>query len=308
MLGSTDLEVSTLGFGAATLGNEYGATERSIGAAAVRHAVERGLNFFDVSPYYGRKLAEERLGEALVGIRDRVVLATKCGRHDVNRFDFSAAGLRASVEDSLRRLRTDRVELLQLHDVEFADARQILEEALPTLDALRREGKCLAIGITGYPLGHLARLLRASPVRLDTVLSYARYTLLCDDLLAVLAPVAAERAVALLGASPLHMRVLTPLGPPPWHKAAPAVIEAGRRIVEHCAARGLSAPRVALRFCLDAPAITSTFVGLSSPAEVDENLAAFDLANDSSFLAELRALAAEGHGRPWLEGRPENNP
>lgn len=93
-LGSTGLTVSIVGYGASPLGQEFGSIDPQEGKRAVHYAIERGINYFDVAPYYGRTLAETRLGEALVGHRDRVILATKVGRYDKNRntgFDFSAA-------------------------------------------------------------------------------------------------------------------------------------------------------------------------------------------------------------------------
>ena len=122
-LGKTALRVSAVGFGAATLGEEYGAVDPAEGRRAVDCAIDHGINFFDVSPYYGRTLAEERLGQFLQGKRDRVVLATKAGRYDrdpPDGFDFSAERVFRSVEESLRRLRTDVIDLYLAHDIEFA--------------------------------------------------------------------------------------------------------------------------------------------------------------------------------------------
>src|SRR5882724_9487735 len=99
-LGRTDLQVSLLGFGTGPLGDEYGKTEPAEGARAVHFAIDNGINFFDSSPYYGRTLSEERLGQALVGRRDKVVLATKCGRYDRDGFDFSPQRVAASVDES----------------------------------------------------------------------------------------------------------------------------------------------------------------------------------------------------------------
>src|SRR5450631_4194396 len=120
-LGETELKISILGFGASPLGNAFRATDPAEGKAAVHLAVERGINFFDSSPYYGLTLAETRLGEALAGRRDRVILATKCGRYGFSEFDFSAKRVIASMDESLRRLQTDYVDLFQAHDVEFGD-------------------------------------------------------------------------------------------------------------------------------------------------------------------------------------------
>lgn len=114
-LGQTGLRVSILGFGAAPLGNEYGRVDPIEGMQAVHYAIEQGINYFDVAPYYGRTLAETRLGQALIGHRDKVILATKAGRHGdgvETGFDFSAKGIIRSLEDSLLRLKTDYIDIL----------------------------------------------------------------------------------------------------------------------------------------------------------------------------------------------------
>jgi hypothetical protein len=96
-LGQTDLAVSILGFGASPLGDVFATTDPAEGSHAVHLAIDSGVNFFDVSPYYGLTLAEDRLGEALVGKRNKIVLATKCGRYASDRFDFSLKRIIASM-------------------------------------------------------------------------------------------------------------------------------------------------------------------------------------------------------------------
>ena len=150
-LGQTDLNLSVVGFGSATLGDVFGNVDPSEAIRAVHLAVDSGINFFDSSPYYGITLAETRLGEALAGRRDRVVLATKCGRYGFDEFDFSAKRVIASIDESLRRLQTDYIDLFQAHDVEFGDVQQIIHETLPALRQLQQQGKARYIGITGYP-------------------------------------------------------------------------------------------------------------------------------------------------------------
>src|ERR1700744_5236909 len=106
-LGKTDLNLSLVGFGGAALGGVFGNLDLEEGTRAVHLAVDRGINFFDTSPYYGITLAETRLGAALVGRRKRIILATKCGRYGMDEFDFSAKRVVASIDESLRRLQTD---------------------------------------------------------------------------------------------------------------------------------------------------------------------------------------------------------
>jgi L-galactose dehydrogenase len=201
-LGETSLRVSILGYGASPLGNAFRVTDPVEGKAAVHLAVERGINYFDVSPYYGLTLAETRLGEALVGLRQQIVLATKCGRYGANQFDFSAARITASIDESLARLRTDYVDLLQAHDVEFGDARQIVEETVPAMRKLQAQGKARFIGITGYSLKNLMAI--AAQVKVDTILTYCRYNLMIDDMDSTLIPFAKQNGIGIINASHGH--------------------------------------------------------------------------------------------------------
>ena len=195
-LGNTDLEVSILGYGASPLGNEFETIDIQEGERAVHAAIDHGINYFDVAPYYGRTLAEERLGKALEGRRDKVVLATKCCRDDVDGFDFSAKRVLESIDESLERLRTDCVDLYQIHDIEFGDRRQVIEEAVPAAREVQKSGKARYIGITGFPL----KILRdvASEVPVDTILSYARYNLMVTDLDELLRPFCEENGIGLI--------------------------------------------------------------------------------------------------------------
>ena len=303
-LGSTGLQVSTIGFGAAPLGDVYGKVDVTETTAAVHEAIDSGITLFDVSPYYGLTLAESRLGEALVGYRDKVVLATKCGRFGSDEFDFSAARITASCEDSLRRLQTDRLDVLQAHDVEFGDADQIVGETIPALRRLQEQGKVRAIGITGLSLTNLVAIARRAKV--DCMITYCRYNLMISDMDDVLLPVAEEQGIGLINASPLHMGVLTEGGVPEWHPAPREIREAGRLVVELCKARGVSAPEVALRYCLDHPYVASTLVGMASRELVRANLKALDFEIDPELLAEIETLVAPVHNQIWDSGLVEN--
>jgi L-galactose dehydrogenase len=299
-LGRTGLRVSKLGFGGSPLGDEFGATDPAEGERAIHCAIDLGINYFDVAPYYGRTLAETRLGEALKGRRDRVVLATKCGRYDVAGFDFSAKRIRASIDESLQRLKTDYLDVFLAHDIEFVEAAQIIEEAIPTMRALQGEGKTRFIGITGLQLKMLRKVAEATPV--DAILSYCRYNLLITDMDEVLTPFAAQHGIGLINASPLCMGILTPAGPPSWHPAPVEMKEAGRRVVQLCEQRGVPVSDLALQFCLQHPYVATTLAGMSTVEQVRQNVAAA-----ASGTAD-GALIAEVHGahRIWPTGRPEN--
>jgi L-galactose dehydrogenase len=303
-LGTTGLLVSELGFGASPLGDEFRKTDPAEGVRAVHAAIDSGINFFDVSPYYGRTLAEERLGVALEGKRDKVILATKCGRYDTESFDFSAGRLRRSIDESLMRLRTDYIDLWQAHDIEFVEARQIVEEALPAMREIQKQGKVRFVGITGLQLKLMRSVAEAAPV--DTFLTYCRYNLLMNDLDVLLTGFAKSRNIGLINASPLHMGVLTERGAPAWHPAPREVLEGASTIVRACESRGFKIGDVALRFCLDHPYAATTLVGMSSVEHVERNLAAVECRPPAELLTEIRETAAPITNRWWPSGREEN--
>jgi L-galactose dehydrogenase len=303
-LGRTTLRVSIVGFGASPLGDVFGLTDSSETIAAVHMAIDHGINFFDVSPYYGVTVAETRLGEALEGRRDRVILATKCGRYGDDTFDFSAAAITSNFDASLRRLRTDYVDLLQVHDTEFGSVDQIVDETIPAMRRLQQQGKARFIGITGYSLRNLIEI--ASRVPLDSILSYCRFNLLIDDMNDTLVPFAKERGLGVINASALHMGLLTALSPPAWHPAPAAVREAGHRIMELCASRGFDGSEVALKFSFDHPRIASTLVGMSTRKHVESSLRALAMHSDPELLAAIHEIAQPVYNTVWPSGREEN--
>ena len=303
-LGNTGLQVSIMGFGASPLGNVFGAANPAEAISAVHRAINEGINFFDVSPYYGLTLAEQRLGEALAGRREEVILSTKCGRYGAAEFDFSAKRIRQGLEDSLKRLRTGHIDLFLAHDVEFGDARQIVDETIPAMRQLQQEGKVRYIGISGYPPQFLMRIAQEAPV--DIILNYCHYNLLATDMNNELAPFAESRGIGLINASPLHMGVLTEQGAPPWHPAPPEVRHAVRQAVEYCHTRGVDLSEIALAYCLRYPRVATTLVGMSTPLEVERNLSAMKDRVEPDVLKRIQEILAPVHNTQWPTGRPEN--
>jgi L-galactose dehydrogenase len=308
ILGQTPFHTSVIGFGASSLGNEFGPTDFNDGLRAVHHAIDHGINFFDVSPYYGRTLAEQRLGLALEGRREEVILATKVGRYgpEPDECDYSAARTIASVEGSLQRLRTDYVDLLQVHDVENeANPQQIIDQTIPALRKLQRDGKCRAVGITGLPLKILRHIAERASV--DSILSFCRYNLMIDDMDEFLVPFCREKNIGLINAAPLHMRLLAAAGPPEWHPASQELRAAARHVVGLCRRAGVDIADVALRFCLDHPYVATTVIGMARQSEVEQNLRTLEMKNDPELLRQIEQIVAPVKNRIWTQGRMENN-
>jgi L-galactose dehydrogenase len=287
------------------LGNEFGTADPKEGIRAVHYAIERGINYFDVSPYYGRTLAETRLGEALAGRRARVILATKMGRYDARRFDFSAGRVVQSVEESLRRLQTDFLDVFQIHDIEYGRKDQIIGETLPAMFKLKEAGKVRFVGITGYPLGILRHV--AGVVDVDTILSYCRYNLMDRAMDDVLTPVAKEKGIGLINASPLHMRVLTEKGAPDWHPAPKRVLEVGRQVAEYCRGQGVDVADLAMQFVLQYDDVATTLVGMSKVRSVERNVRSVGVVPDPDLLANVLEMIKPVANVCWKEGRPEND-
>lgn len=304
-LGRTGLSVSVLGYGAANLGGIYGPVDENEAIRSVHLALDRGINLFDCSPYYGSTRAESVLGKALLGVpRDRYLMATKCGRYDVDAFDFSPARIRTSLDESLQRLRTDHLDVFQLHDVEFGDLDRILDESVATLQELKTSGKVRCIGITGLPLAIFRRALAAG-VALDVVLSYCHNTLFDDTLLA-LATDLGSAGIGVLCASPTGMGLLSPHGPPAWHPAPPTVRMYCQRAVQHCLAHGVNPAALSMQLATRDERVASTFCGTASTGELEANLRAIEQPIDEELLCEVRKILAPVRDHTWVQGRPEN--
>lgn len=217
-LGKTGLRVSALGFGASSLGGVFHDIREAEGIEAVHVAVEGGINFIDVSPYYGHYKAEVVLGKALRDIpRDRYILSTKVGRYGkdgVNTWDYSARRAMESVYESMERLGVDYIDLINVHDIEFADLRQVAEETLPALVELRGKGVVGHVGITDLQLENLQWVVEHVPAgTVETVLNFCHYCL-CDDKLTDYIPYFEERGIGIISASPLSMGLLSERGVP----------------------------------------------------------------------------------------------
>lgn len=304
-LGKTGLELSTLSFGASSLGAEFRAIDLGEAMRSVRVALDLGMNFIDTSPFYGRGLSECLLGPALSGVpRDSYHLGTKLGRYDLAHFDFSARRVVESVDVSLKRMGTDHLDVVLCHDIEFVDMAQIVDETLPALRKLKEQGKVRFIGVSGYPMKIFRYVLDRTG--LDVVLSYNHYTLQ-NTMLADLAPYLKGKGVGIMNAAPFSARLLTNAPLPSWHKAPPRVREVCRKAAEHCASRGVDVAQLALQFALDNPEMATCIVGSANPENVRKWVEWSERPIDRELLDEVLELLGPIHDWYYVEGRPENN-
>ena len=298
-LGKTDLNVSVLGQGGAAFGQQYGAVSAAEAADCVHAAIDAGVNLMDVAAYYGKGVAEDFLGRALEGgWRERVAICTKACRLDRDVFDFTPEGTRKCVEASLKRLRTDRVEILLAHDIEFADDYEyVFNETYHVLQQLKNEGKTRYIGMSCYPLGLLKQAIERC--ELDVVISYAHYNLFNTRLLTELMPTADARGTGVMNASPLAMGLLTNQGPQPWFPGPPEVVEACRKAAELCRARGADISFLGMQFAAAQKQIPCTLTGAARKSELDVNLRALTAPIDAALLADVMTILDPVRDRTW---------
>lgn len=299
-LGSTGLQVPVLSLGAASLGSIYHPVSRQQADETVETALAHGINYFDVAPYYGLTRAESALGTALKGVpRHHYMLATKVGRYGDSQWDFSREATLRSVDESLQRLRTDYIDLIQCHDIEYGAPEQLLDEALPALRALQKSGVVRHIGVTGYRLDYLEKI--ACDQQVDTVMSYCTWTLQ-DRRLGEVAKRLASRGIGVLNASPLAMGLLTRSGAPEWHPAHERVQQVCRSVSALCDRAGINIAQVALQFALQTAqeqGIATTVIGTASRQNMLENIEWMAQPLDRALLQEIDALMAPVRDLGW---------
>ena len=289
-LGGSGVRVTELGLGGGPLGNLYAAVDDATARATVDAAWEAGVRYFDTAPHYGLGLAERRLGAALADKpRGEYVVSTKVGRllepnsHPTGsdlaagfavpddlwrRWDFSAEGVRRSLEASLERLGLDRVDVLLVHDPdEHVD--QAVAEAIPALVELREQGLVGAVGVGMNQWQAPLRMVRETPI--DVVMLAGRWTLL-DRSGEPLLAACAERGVSVLAAAPYNSGLLA--GPRPsaaayfdYSTVPPDLLERATALADAAERHGVQLPAAALRFPLRHPAVAAVVAGVRSPTE-----------------------------------------
>ncbi len=301
------LSVTTMGLGGTGLGNMYRSTEPKDAHATVHAAFEYGIRYFDTAPVYGFGLAESRLGEAIRSLpRKDIVISSKVGydlvpipesemkpqlwdaappfRAD---FDYSRDGVLRSIEGTLKRLGTDYVDMLAIHDpdeaLHFAPGedpyarsrfREAMDGAYRVLDDLRAQGVIKAIGVGINQWQMLSDFVVAG--QFDYFLLAGRYTLLEQEPLSVLFPVCEQRGTKIVIGGPYNSGILATGAKDDatfnTRKAPPAVLDRVRRIEAVCDRHGIPLPAAALQFPLGHPLVVSVIPGARSVAELTQNL------------------------------------
>lgn len=247
------------------------------------------------------------LGKALHSVpRDSYVLGTKVGRYDKDTFDFSAERVTNSVQESMKRLGVEYLDIIYCHDIEFAkDIDQIATETIPALQKLKEQGKVKAIGITGYPLEIFPYVLScARPGSIDVVLSYCNYCLQ-NDRLSLMLDGLERHGVGVINASAMSMGMLTPNGPPEWHPADNETKEAARKASALCASRGGDLATAALQYAFRSSGgrIASTLVGIESVETLEKNLDLLKCEPDWDLIRDAQDTFKGVRNRRWDSGR-----
>jgi aryl-alcohol dehydrogenase-like predicted oxidoreductase len=304
-LGQTGIELTSLGFGASSLGAEFRTVDISEALRSVRVAIDGGINFIDTSPYYGRGMSEVLLGQILPEIpRDRYFLGTKLGRYAPNHFDFSAQRVVESIDVSLERMRVDHLDFVLCHDLEYVEMSQIVEETIPAIKKQIEKGKVRFVGVSGYPMKMLKYVLASAEI--DVILTYNHYTLQ-NDMALELVPICRDKGVGLMNAAPFSARLLTSAPLPPWHKATPRVREVAKQAAEHCREKGVDIAQLALQFSLANPEFATCVTGSANPKRVEQWLQWAEEPLDQQLLAQVKEILEPIHNWFYIEGRAENN-
>lgn len=302
-LGKTGMMVPVLSFGASSLGGVFHSVREEDAIEAVFTAIDNGLNFIDVSPYYGHYKAETVLGKALKEIpRDKYLLSTKVGRYGengVNTWDYSARRATESVYESMERLHVDYIDLINVHDIEFADLHQVAEETLPALVELKQKGLVGHVGITDLQLENLKWVIdHTAPGMVECVLNFCHYSL-NDDKLADFLDFFEERGLGVINASPLSMGLLTQRGIPAWHPAPKPLVEACRKAVRYCTEQGYPIEKLAIQFAVSNPRIPTTLFSSANPQSILKNVSYVEEPIDWELVRKVQEIIGDQMRVSW---------
>lgn len=291
-------DLGKLGFGGAGIGNLYRALPDGEALATVLAAWDAGIRYFDTAPHYGLGLSEQRLGAVLRDKpREEFVISTKVGRllepngpggRDSEGFDvpatsrrvwdFSEAGIRRSIEESLERLGLSHVDIAYLHDPDVHDLQAGIEQGLPALEKLRSEGLVTAIGVGTNSAEAALECVEAAD--LDLLMLAGRYTLLEQPDVQLLDR-CVERRTGVVNVGVFNSGLLArPDVPDDAHynydQAPPEMLERARALAYVCRDFGVELPTAALQFPLRHPAVVNVTAGATSPEQVTTNAARMD--------------------------------
>lgn len=302
------MKISNLSFGASSLGSVFHETKEAESIKAVETAIEGGINFIDVSPYYGHYKAETVLGKALKIIpRDKYYLSTKVGRYGKdgkNTWDYSGKRATESVYESMDRLNIDYIDLINVHDIEFQAAlpgglQKVCEETLPALVELKKKGVVGHVGITDLQLKNLKWVIdHTEEGTVESVLNFCHYCLNDDELVDYL-DYFEGKGIGVINASPLSMGLLTMRGVPDWHPAPKPLVEACAKAAQYCQEKGYRIEKLAIQYSVANPRIAGTLFSSANPENVKRNIEWANQEADAQMVAEVRKIIGDQQRVTW---------
>ena len=302
------MKISHLCFGASSLGSVFHETKEAESIEAVETAIEGGINFIDVSPYYGHYKAETVLGKALKRIhRDKYFLSTKVGRYGkdgVNTWDYSGKRATESVYESMERLNVDYIDLINVHDIEFQAAmegglQKVVDETLPALVELKKKGVVGHVGITDLQLENLKWVVEHSEEgTVESILNFCHYCL-NDDKLTDFIDFFKSRGIGIINASPLSMGLLSQRGVPDWHPAPKPLVEACAKAAQRCAEKNYPIERLAIQYAVSNPHIAGTLFSSANPDNVKRNIQWANEEPDWELVKEVQDIIGDQKRVSW---------
>lgn len=302
------MKISHLCFGASSLGSVFRSTKEAESIEAVEAAIEGGINFIDVSPYYGHYKAETVLGKALKRIpREKYYLSIKVGRYGkdgVNTWDYSAKRATESVQESMERLGIDHIDLINVHDIEFqanmdGGLQKVVDETLPALVELKKKGLVGHVGITDLQLENLKWVVEHSEEgTVESILNFCHYCL-NDDKLKDFIDFFESRGIGIINASPLSMGLLSQRGVPDWHPAPKPLVEACAKAAQRCAEKNYPIERLAIQYAVSNPHIAGTLFSSANPDNVKRNIQWANEEPDWELVKEVQDIIGDQKRVSW---------
>ena len=305
-LGKTGLQVSRLSFGASSLGGVFRTVNEADAIKSVHVALDCGVNYFDVAPAYGATLSETILGKALRTVRrDRYFISTKVGKYTEpgsygeDTFDYSRGRIRASIEESSKRLGLEYFDLIHIHDIEYNERQHTewaLTEGYEAVRELKREGRIGAVSFGIYPLDLWKRIF--STMDVDAGLVHNHYCL-NDTTLLELLPLAKAKGIGVINASPFGSGLLSDRGAPAWHPANSEERKTFQAAGAFCKLQGTSIAQLALQFASQHPEIPTTMFSSADPESVRKNVVWHEQAYDPALLVEVQKILEPVRDHQW---------
>ena len=272
--------ISNIGYGCATLAELYNTFESNEYLDTLEFSFKKGINYYDVAPFYGGEIAEKRLGEFINKINDRenIFIATKIGRYTNKNslsgaggfFDFTPDKIEESIKNSLKNLNISYIDLIQCHDIEYVELNKIID-ILPILQHYKSIGIIKSIGINSYPIEPLKNIIENTNIKIDSVGTYAHNTIINNSIIENI-DYFKSKNIEIINSSPLAMGLLTEQGPPSWHPASNLMLNTVSKLKDYCFNNKENISDLSMRYSLSNPYILTTITGGKNINEIQKNI------------------------------------